>query len=223
MCFSAEADLVAGVVVTAVGIDALRHVGHHRESALAGLPVMFGVHQLIEVPVWWGVDGRASPGVGHGAAWLYLAIAFGLIPWVVPYAVRLLESDGRRRELMRWFMGLGVMVSVVLMTPVVLGLVSVTDAGNHLDYSVPLAFGGQITAFYVVATCGALVLSSDRVVAVYGVANLVAVATLAVLLATGVISLWCVWAAVTSVAIALHLRRVHRLHEAVFVVEASDR
>ena len=37
--------------------------------------------------------------------------------------------------------------------------------------------------------------------------NLLAVTGLALLLSNGLISLWCVWAAVTSVAIALHLRR----------------
>jgi hypothetical protein len=40
MCFSIEADIVTGVVVTAVGIDAIRHVGHNRETAMAALPVI---------------------------------------------------------------------------------------------------------------------------------------------------------------------------------------
>jgi hypothetical protein len=47
------------------------------------------------------------------------------------------------------------------------------------------------------------------VVATYGWMNLVVVTTLAALLTSGVISLWCMWAAVTSFAIAIHLRRLH--------------
>jgi len=35
------------------------------------------------------------------------------------------------------------------------------------------------------------------------------VTTRAALLTSGIISLWCVWAAVTSIAIAIHLRRLH--------------
>jgi len=62
---------------------------------------------------------------------------------------------------------------------------------------------------YVVATCGALILSTDRVVAIYGWMNLVVVASLVVLFTSGIISLWCVWAAVTSIAIAIHLRHLH--------------
>lgn len=40
----------------------------------------------------------------------------------------------------------------------------------------------------------------------FGVLNLTAVTVLAGLLATGVISLWCAWAAVASVVIVIHLR-----------------
>jgi hypothetical protein len=39
--------------------------------------------------------------------------------------------------------------------------------------------------------------------------NLAAVSVLAVLLRSGVISPWCVWAAVTSIATAIHLHRQH--------------
>jgi hypothetical protein len=213
VCFSPEADIVAGVFVTAIGIDTLRHVGHDREAAMAALPVIFGLHQLIEVPVWWALEGLVPMAVGRGAAWLYLAIAFGLLPWAVPYAVRRLEVDPMRRNLMSGFVALGVIVAIALMIPILTTPISVLNAGNHLAYSASLFLGGALTVLYVAATCGSLILSSDRVVVIYGWMNLVAVTVLAGLLRSGVISLWCVWAAVTSIAIAIHLRRLHRQHE----------
>jgi hypothetical protein len=209
MCFSIEADIVTGVVVTVVGIDAIRHVGHNRETAMAALPVIFGLHQLIEVFVWKGLDGPASAAVAQGAAWLYLLIAFGMIPWLVPFAVRRLEVDRARRRVMYWLTGLGVLVATALTVPIIIGPISVADGGYHLTYSTSLVLGGFLAVMYVVATCGALILSTDRVVAIYGWMNLVVVACLVVLLTTGIISLWCVWAAVTSIAIAIHLRRLH--------------
>jgi hypothetical protein len=207
VCFSAEADLIAGVVVTAAGVDALRHVRHRREVALAALPLVFGVHQLVGVPVWLGVDGRGSPGLGQSAAWWYLLIAFGLVPWFVPWAVRRQETDLERRRLMGRLVVLGSVVAVALTIPLMVGPVEVTDGGHYLAYAVPLVGGGLLTVLYVVATCGTLLLSSDRVLVVWGLVNLVVVSVLAVLLTSGVISLWCVWAAVTSVGIAVHLRR----------------
>ena len=213
MCFSAEADIVTGLAVTAVGIDTMRHVGHHREATLAVLPVIFGIHQLIEVPVWMGFEGGVSVEAAHTATRLYLLIAFGLIPWIVPLAVRLLEVDASRRRIMESMVGLGVVVSIALTIPVLVSPVSAMEAPGHAAYSAELVWGGPLAMLYVIVTCGALLASSDRVVRIYGGVNLVAVATLTVLLTTGVVSLWCVWAAVTSIAIAVHLRNLHHRHE----------
>jgi hypothetical protein len=51
----------------------------------------------------------------------------------------------------------------------------------------------------------------------YGAANLVVVAALSWYASTAFISLWCLWAAITSVAIAAHLRFADRPHEPALV------
>jgi len=48
MCFSAQADLVAGLVVMAIGVDAVRHVQAPRQLPIASLPLLLGGHLLIE-------------------------------------------------------------------------------------------------------------------------------------------------------------------------------
>jgi hypothetical protein len=49
-------------------------------------------------------------------------------------------------------------------------------------------------------------LSSVRVVAIYGIANLLAVIVIAKLTVDGFASVWCGYAALTSAAIALYMR-----------------
>jgi len=207
MCFSPDVDLVGGAAIAAIGIDTLRHVEHRSEWPLAALPIVFGLHQMTEAVVWWGLDERVATRVGDGAAWLYLAVAFGLLPWFVPWVIRRLEPDPLRRRYASALVVAGVLVSVYLMVPVIRGPIHVVDGGFYLSYSVSLTFGGVVTAAYVATTCGSLLLSSDRYLVRYGIANLIAVTVLSVLLDRGVISLWCVWAAITSIAIAVHLRR----------------
>lgn len=211
MCFSAEADLIAGVVVGGAGIDALRHVQHRREIAIAALPVVFGTHQLIETLVWWGLDGKVPASLGDAAMWVYLVIAF-LLPLVVPLAVLSIEPEPGRRGLMAPFAVLGGIVTLVLLVELFTGPATATDAGRYLAYDVDLDFGVQITVLYVVATCIPLLLSSNRRIVIFGVLNLAAVTTLGWLMAAGVISLWCAWAAVTSVVIVVHLRTDRREH-----------
>lgn len=207
MCFSPEVDLVAGLAISAIGVDTLRRIDHPNERPLAALPLIFGLHQVVEAVVWWGVDGCVGEGLFSWSTWFYLLVAFGLLPWFVPLAVRRIEPRTGRQQLMTGLAIVGAFVSVYLMQAVARGPVEVTDAGFHLHYAVPLRYGGHAIAVYVAATCGSLLLSSDRYVAIYGAVNLAVIVGLSVLLFTGVISLWCVWAAVTSVAIAVHLRR----------------
>ena len=205
MCFSAEADLIAGAVVGGAGIDALRHVRHRREWAVASLPLIFGAHQMIETLTWWGLDGHIPAGIGRAATWVYLVIAF-LLPALIPIAILLIEPDGRRRRTVAPFVGLGAAVTAVLMFELFTGPVTAEVKGLYIAYDVSLDFGGQLTALYVAATCVPLLLSTSPRFVIFGILNLAAVAALAWLMATGVISLWCAWAAVTSIVIVIHLR-----------------
>ena len=204
MCFSAGADLVVGLAVGSIGIDALRHVRRADELPLAALPVVLAAHQLIESFVWWGLEGRLPDAVWRPALWVYLVIAFGVLPVLLPVAVRALEPEENRPRL--GFVALGVGVAAVLTFAVLRGPVEAVIEGHHIAYRVDLWRGGVVVALYVVATCGPLLVSAHNHVRWFGAVNLVAVLLLAWVSTSGLISLWCGWAAVTSVAIAVHLR-----------------
>ena len=206
MCFSPEVDLVAGVVVTAVGVDAIRRARSPEELPLASLPLLLGIHTLIEVFVWRGLQGSGSASVGTAAIRVYLAIAFILPVWV-PFAVRGVEPSRRRRTIMTRLGVVGVVASAVLLYSLVRGPVGAVVDGLHISYLISIPGGGIAGMLYVIAACGALLASSDRLIWLFGVSNLVAVAVLAWLTVGGLTSLWCVWAAVTSVAIDLYLRQ----------------
>jgi hypothetical protein len=213
VCFSAQADLVGGIVVGAIGVDVVRHVDRrHDHLMLAALPLLFAAHQLDEAFVWWGLQGHVGSEVGRVAMWIYLLFAFVVLPVYVPTAVWALEPPGRRRSAMIPFIGLGVLVSSVLLQAMVRGPVAATLGHYHLSYRIGLHSGALIVAAYVVATCGSLIVSGYRDIATFGIVNLVAVALLARLEIDGFASLWCGWAAVTSGAIAVYLRfgRPHR-------------
>ena len=66
--------------------------------------------------------------------------------------------------------------------------------------------GGNLLAWLTLAVGGALLVASDRWIRDFGVSNLLAVGLLVWLTVGGLTSLWCVWAAITSVAIDLYLR-----------------
>ena len=160
MCFSPQADLVGGVVITAIGVDAVRHVRQRRELIpLASIPLLLGAHQFIEALVWLWLQGHVPRGIGQFALWAYLLIAFVVLPIYIPLAIIALEPTKRRKLLMAPFAALGAATAAVLFAAMIRGPVGVRLAPYHLAYSIRLHDGFWITAVYVIAVCGPLLLS----------------------------------------------------------------
>ena len=207
MCFSPQADLIGGLIVGGIGVDACRHVRSRNDHLLlAGLPLLLGTHQLVEAFVWWGVEGRVAHSVERVALWAYLLIAFVVLPIFVPFAVRALEPTAARQSLMTPFIVLGAGVSTVLLIAMLRSPIGVSEHPYHLAYDLNVSHRGIVIPLYVVAACGALLFSGYRHIELFGMANLVAVGVLAWLTVDGFASLWCAYAAVAAGAIALHMR-----------------
>jgi hypothetical protein len=223
VCFSPQADLVGGIVVGAIGIDVLRHRdGRASHNALCALPLILGFHQFIEAFVWLSLQGHISPGLGRFAMWVYVSMAFVLLPVFVPVAVFVLEPQAKRRKVMAPFVALGIVIAGILLAAMIRGPVDVKLRPYHLAYSLRLSHGGIIVGAYVIAVCGAWLLSSYRPIALYGVLNLLAVIVIAKLTVDGFASVWCGYAAVTSAAIAIFMRRPWRWHSPLLAGATRD-
>src|SRR5580692_11303164 len=107
MCFSASADFVGSAVLGAIGVATLAEVKQPREVLLAAMPCLFAVHEFIEGFVWLGMDGTMSAQVAHNMGAAYVLYAQGLLPFLMPLAVYLIEPTRRQRKRMLAFVILG--------------------------------------------------------------------------------------------------------------------
>jgi hypothetical protein len=209
LCFSPEADLAVGVAVVAIGVDALRHVRAPRQIPLASVPLVLGLHQITETFVWWGLQDRVAHSLEQAAIWTYLVVAFVVVPVLVTVSAGLVERRRARQVVIALCAGLVAVVAIELGLTIVRGNISATIETHHLAYQIDaMGHGGLLTELYIVATCGALLASSYRDLEILGVLNVVAVPVLSWLTVNGFVSLWCFWAAIVSVMIAFHMRRV---------------
>ena len=115
MCFSPEADFVAGTVVAGVGVATLRRVRLRRELIVGALPLLFGLHQLVEGFVWLGLRGQVSSGLGDAAKEAYIVYAHAVLPAIVPLGFTLIEPDRSRSRLMWPLVCLGLLLGVYLL------------------------------------------------------------------------------------------------------------
>jgi hypothetical protein len=217
MCFSAQADAVVGLALLPVGVAALREVRHVRELPFAVLPLLFGLHQLIEAVAWAGADGQVSSQVAHAAVVAYLVIALAVLPTWFPLSVLLLEPRGARARVLA-FVALGVVVSAYFTLVLLRSPVTVVARDHALQYRTDLENGDLWTVLYVVAVIGPSLLSGYPSIVAFGVLNLVGLSVVAVVYEEAFTSLWCVWAACTSLLVLVHMVRrrtlpdEHRLH-----------
>ena len=210
MCFSAEADFVSGAVIGAIGVGALHEVRDRRQLPIAALPLTFAVHQATQGVVWLGLDGHVNAATRDLALDAYLLVAWVLLPILAPIAMMLVEPDGPRRRCMAVLAGLGALVGMWLLWPLLTGSVSAHAAGHTIHYDGAGAHAQVVTVFYVIATCGSFLLSSLRRVRIFGVANLLGVGIVVWIESSALTSVWCTWAAIVSVLIYLELRATGR-------------
>jgi hypothetical protein len=178
--------------------------------ALASLPLLLAAHQLTEVFVWSDLQHRTpAVEVGGASVSLYAVVAFVIVPALVPWAVLAVEPANDRRRLMAPFAVLGCLVAAAYAGAIADRPVVAAIAGHHISYETGLTPGGTMAALYVVAVCVPLFASSHRRIVLFGAGNAVAVAVLVLLAQEELTSLWCAWAAVTSVFIAVHLRMMN--------------
>lgn len=209
VCWSTEADLVMGGVITGAGIASVASVRRPADLPMAFLPVLLGAHQLIEAVVWKGESGDVSPATAEFARDVWVVIAFPLLPAFVPLAVLAAQwplRRGRERRRAAFFVLLGLVVCGVLSHAVASGPVGATVCGSTVRYSVGISGAPWVIAGYLVATLGSLLFARDRLLRVLGLVCAVGAAVTARLWFHSFASTWCAVAAVASVLVLFWVR-----------------
>ena len=213
MCFSASADFTSSVVLGAVGVATLREVKDRRELLLAAMPCLFAIHEFIEGFVWLGLDGTLSQQVAHNAGAAFVLYAQGILPFLMPFSVFLIEPTKRQRRRMLGFVILGGLLALYLLWGLIAYPLTISDQSHSIIYVNVITNTTLVAVLYVIATCGSLFFSGFRALAMLGWYNLAGLLVVMVVKRYAFTSVWCAYAAVVSVVIYFFFRRtrVHRV------------
>jgi hypothetical protein len=145
--------------------------------------------------------------VTHDAAAAYILYAQGLLPFLLPLSVLLIEPTRGRRRRMLDFSLLGAGLTVYLLWGLIAYPLHVSAAGHGIIYTNQITTTTLVAMLYVTATCGALFFSGFRTLVLLGGLNLIGLLTVMLVKRYEFTSLWCAYAAVVSVIIYFFFRQ----------------
>ncbi len=209
MCVSATTSFVAAGGIAVVGLATLRHVDHPRSVLFAAMPLLFALQQFTEGFVWLGLEGKVGDLVLQHSTFLFMLYAQGILPFLMPLAVLLIEPRGLRYYgiLICTLLGAGLSAYVIY---AVVGYPNTCFVEDHsIVYHNELTDELWVAAAYVIATCGALLLSTHRVVVWFGLFNILGLSIVLAAKAYAFTSVWCLYAAVLSVMLYWQFARAH--------------
>ena len=209
MCFSASASFTAGVGLLGVGTLTLRAAlasndpHRRRDLPFAALPLLFAIQQLIEGVVWLTFSNGAKQ-LNAVLTHVYSFFSHVLWPIYVPVAVVLMEPEGWRRRAMISFVAAGATVAAYLLYVLFAFPVVSRPIEQHIEYVSPHYFAAVTMTLYLLSSVVSPLLSTHRMVFVFGVLALLSFGAAYVFYATWFISVWCFFAALLSAVIYLH-------------------
>ena len=211
MCFSATASFSAGAFLLGLGTLTLKSARSPRELPFAAIPLLFAIQQLSEGVIWLTFRYEA-PQLNAVMTDVYSFFSHVLWPIYVPLTVLLIEPRGRRRGALLAFVAAGLAVGVYLLYFLVAFPIVSRPTGQHIEYVSPHFFAAAVMTLYLLSTTVSPILSTHRVVKVFGVLALLSFGGAYFFYATWFISVWCFFAAILSGTVLFHfvLRRAER-------------
>lgn len=214
MCFSATVSFTAGTILLGIGVATLKLAKHPREWALAGIPLLFAIQQLMEGVIWLSFRYEA-PLLNTVMTQVYSFFSHVLWPIYVPTAVLLIEPLRWRRRVLFWYVVAGVAVGAFLLYYMLVSPIVSQPIGRHIEYVSPHFFVAVTMSLYLLSTTLSPIFSSHRIVNVFGVVALLSAVAAYYFYASWFISVWCFFAALLSMVIYFHFKK-QRSPSAVF-------
>ncbi len=203
MCFSAEASFIGGSVLTTIGVLSVRKNREPAQRLFSAMPLVFGLQQISEGFVWTALKAGHHEIMLKLATYVFLIAALLIWPTFVPLSVRLMETDRRRRPYLNALTALGAGTSLAYLYGFLFYEVTARIDYMHISYGVDApAIALRIAFFaYLAVTLLPFLITSKRRVWLLGAVVIVSYAIAAYFYSEYLLSVWCFFAALTSVVV----------------------
>jgi hypothetical protein len=208
MCFSAGASFASGIVISAIGIAAVKEVKKPSQRVFAMIPLLFGIQQLSEGCLWLTLSDSGFFLVKRISTYVFLITAQILWSWIIPLSVLSMEEEPRRRNILLVMFIVGIVLSIYYAFFLFFHDVTSRIMDCHILYTTesPEALALPTFILYLAVTIAPFFVSSIRKMYLLGIIMTISLLMAAVFYKLYLTSVWCFFAAIISIFIYLILR-----------------
>jgi len=219
MCFSASASFGAAVVLSAIGVAAIKKVQHPSQILFASIPLLFAIQQISEGILWLTLPNPEYAGLSQVMTYVFLFFAQFFWPLWVPIAILMLEREDKRKKIQKVLIGIGVIVAFYSAYSLISFDLHANIVGYHITYTVdnpdPLRkFGG---IFYFIATVVTPFFSHIKRMWMFGTSIFISYVITAIFYDHYVVSVWCFFASIISISIYAIMIEIRNMNKEVSV------
>jgi heme A synthase len=211
MCFSATASFVTAALTGAAGIAAISRTEERRELPLAAIPLVFAVQQGVEGALWLTLPGEPNGVVCSALTHTFLFFALLFWPIIAPLAVLAIETDPWRRKLIMGCAAIGAGVALYLLSVFLGSAHQALLKDGHIVYRSLPPPDRSVGIFYLLATGLGPALSTHRAINILSILVVVGSVVAWIAYWEALVSVWCFFAAASSVVILMHFERAREV------------
>jgi len=200
MCFSATASFAGGVIISAIGVAVITKVHKPSQLLFASIPLFFGLQQFTEGVLWLTIPNPDYAAIQKIATYIFLLMADVLWPALIPLAILMMESNSRKRKIIRILFITGLSVSIYYACCLLFLNVTPQIMGYHIMYisDFPKMIAIPVFILYLIATLTPLFISSIERTHLMGILMFFSCLVTAIFFTQYLTSVWCFFAAIIS-------------------------
>ena len=206
MCFSAGASFGASAVLSIIGAAAIIKARSVPQALFAAIPMIFSIQQLSEGMLWLSLKDPQPASWQPFVTYTFLVFALVIWPVWIPFTIRRLEKDAKRKKILNLLLLTGIVVSAGTAWALLFYPVKVTPADHHLHYDLCIPAGTEnlikvFTLLYFATTIITTFVSSVKRMKWLGIVFLLSYMFTVIFYSGSIVSVWCYFAALLSIVV----------------------
>lgn len=209
MCFSAGVSYGSAALLVATGAATTLRNNSKPHRMVAAIPFLFGIQQAAEGMVWQAMGQETAGSLRQFGVVVFLTFALVVWPTWLPWSFYKIESDEKRKRILKIVGGVGFAVSLLAALVIYSVELKAYVVGHSLGYAflnLNRSWPPNLEALlYFTATVSPFFISSLRIVKEAGYLVFISMVMAKVINQEAQTSVWCFFAALISLYIAVKI------------------